>query len=121
MLLKYKQFIKEELKISKIDNKTLDVLIGNVKYRLLEYKNYLLSNIEILDNKVFYKEFDRLEKRIIIRELNNEFTKEFIDDIKLENLLNNLENIYDEKDISIKSKIRKLFREYFQYLENIVN
>jgi len=121
MILKFNQFIKEELKISQINDKTLHILKQNIKDRLIEYKTYLLSNIEVIDNKVLYKEFDRLEKRVIIRELNNEFTPEFIEELKLENLLNDLEKIYLEKDRFIKKKIRNSFRDYFQYLENIQN
>jgi Mg/Co/Ni transporter MgtE len=120
MILKFLQFIKEELKISQINDKTLDVLKQNIKDKLIEYKTYLLSNIEVTDGQVVYKDFDRIEKRTIIRELNNEFTKEFIEDLKLDEFIENLDIIYsDRKNITIKKKIRKLFREYFQYLDGV--
>jgi Mg/Co/Ni transporter MgtE len=119
MIFNFKQFIKEELKISQINDKTLNVLKQNIKDRLFEYKTYLLSNISLENDKIIYKYFDRIEKRTIIRELNNEFTSEFIEDLKLEEFIEKLEKIYSEKDRFIKKQIRKAFREYFEYLETV--
>jgi hypothetical protein len=119
MILKFNQFIKEELTLSSLNNRTLSVLKQNIKDRLIEYKTYLLLNIEIIDDKVIYKEFDRLEKRVIIRELNNEFTQEFVKYLKLEDFLDKLENIYSEKDRNIKIQIIKHFADYFSFLERI--
>jgi Mg/Co/Ni transporter MgtE len=117
MIFNFKQFIKEELKISQINDKTLNVLKQNIKDKLIEYKTYLLSNVSLENDKIIYKEFDKIEKRTIIRELNNEFTPEFIKDLKLEEFIEKLEKIYLEKNKSIKKQIRKAFTEYFQYLE----
>jgi RecG-like helicase len=119
MIFNFKQFIKEELKISQINDKTLNVLKQNIKDRLFEYKTYLLSNIDVQDDKVIYKDFDRVEKRTIIRELNNEFTQEFIQELKLEDFIEKIEKIYSNKDRFIKKQIRKAFREYFQFLETV--
>jgi signal recognition particle GTPase len=119
MILNFDRFIKEELRISQTDNKTLNVLKQNIKDRLLEYKTYLLSNIEVINNEVIYKTFDELEKRTIIRELNNEFTKELIEELNIEVLIDDLESIYSKRERYIKKKIRNKFKEYFQYLESV--
>jgi signal recognition particle GTPase len=119
MILNFDRFIKEELRISQTDNKTLSVLKQNIKDRLLEYKTYLLSNIEVINNEVIYKTFDELEKRTIMRELNNEFTKELIEELNIEGLIDDLESIYSKREIYIKKKIRNKFKEYFQYLESV--
>lgn len=119
MIFNFKQFIKEELKISQINDETLSVLKQNIKDRLFEYKTYLLSNINVKNKHVTYKDFDRIEKRTIIRELNNEFTPEFIQELKLEDFIDKIEKIYSEKDRFIKKQIREAFREYFQYLETV--
>lgn len=120
MILKFLQFIKEELKISQINDKTLDVFKQNIKDKLVEYKTYLLFNIEVTDGQVIYKDFDRIEKRTMIRELTNEFTQELFEELELDQFIENLDTLYsDKKNIMIKKKIRNLFREYFEYLDSV--
>jgi len=119
MILKFNQFIKEELKISQINDKTLHVLKQNIKDRLTEYKTYLLSNISVEDDNVIYKDFDQVEVKTILRELNNEFTPDFILELELENLLNKISDLYKQKDRYIKKNIRETFRQYFKYLNNV--
>lgn len=120
MIVKFSHFIKEELKVSQINNRTLLVLKQNIKDKLIEYKTYLLTNIEVVNNMTIYRDFDRIDKRIIIRELRNEFTQEFIEELKLDKFIENLDIIYsDRNDIMIKKKIRNLFREYFLYLNSV--
>ena len=119
MILKFNQFIKEELTISSINDKTLHVLKQNIKDRLTEYKTYLLSNISVEDDNVIYKDFDQVEVKTILRELNNEFTTEFISELEIENLLNKISDLYKQKDRYIKKNIRETFRQYFKYLNNI--
>lgn len=119
MILKFTEFIKEELRISQINDKTLHVLKQNIKDRLIEYKTYILSNVTVVGGKAVFKDFDTIETNIILRELNNEFTPEFIKELKIEELLNKIQSFYSEKDRYIKKKIRKTFRKYFEYLETI--
>lgn len=119
MIFKFNQFIKEELRISTLDNKTLDVLKQNLKETLIEYKTYLLSNIEIKDGKVIFKDFDRVEERTIISQLNNEFTKELIEELKVEELIEKVGDLYRSKNPLIKKQIRKDFTKYFKYLETV--
>ena len=119
MILKFTEFIKEELRISQINDKTLHVLKQNIKDRLIEYKTYILSNVTVVGGKAIFKDFDTIETNIILRELNNEFTPEFIKELKIEELLNKIQSFYSEKDRYIKNKIRKTFRKYFEYLEII--
>lgn len=117
MIFNFKQFIKEELKTSDLTEETLNVLKQNLKERLLDYKEYLLSNIEIKDDGIILKNFDKVDTRVIIRELNNEFTEEFINELKVNELIKNIEQLYSNKDKDIKKNIRKSFRNYFKQLK----
>lgn len=67
MIIKFKNFINEEVKIEKMDDKTIDSLKRNLMFRLGEYRTYILSNIEynLLINKIEYKNFDRIEIKVI--------------------------------------------------------
>jgi hypothetical protein len=119
MIFTFSQFLKEELKVSQINSATLSVLKQNIKDRLIEYKKYLLNNIIIRNNKAIYRNFEKIEKRIIIRELENEFTKEFIEELKLNDFLDKLDVVYANKNRNVKNEIRKLFENYFKFLEKI--
>jgi hypothetical protein len=123
MILKFNQFIKEELRVNQLDKATLDVLKRNLKDKLIEYKESILSNIKNTGEKPIYIDFqfDRIEKRVMTRELENEFTKDLIKDFEVVELLDDIEKNMDKKPKNIKSIIRKLFREYFKKLENIKN
>ena len=123
MILKFNQFIKEELRVNQLDKATLDVLKRNLKDKLIEYKESILSNIKNTGEKPIYIDFqfDRIEKRVMTRELENEFTKDLIKDFEVVQLLDDIEKNMDKKPKNIKSIIRKLFREYFKKLENIKN
>jgi Mg/Co/Ni transporter MgtE len=115
MIFKFKQFIKESLNL---DEQTLKTIKGNLKYILKEYKEYMLSNIKIENEKVVYKDFDNIEYNVIMRELNNEFTKEVIKELKTEELISKIKKLYSDREITIKKEIRKAFNEYFNHLEN---
>jgi hypothetical protein len=82
MIHNFNNFINEELRLDKIDDKSLNQLKLNLMARLNEYKNSILANIvyNMSTNKVEYKEtegveyFDLINIDIILRELNNEFS-----------------------------------------------
>ena len=67
MISKFKNFINEEVKIEKMDEKTLDSLKVNLMFRLGEYRTYILSNIEynLTTNKIEYK------NNTVIKNTNN--------------------------------------------------
>lgn len=116
MIYNFKEFIKEELKISSLDDKMFSKLKENLKFRLEEYEEYILDNISIVGGKVYYKNFEYLDKRTILRELNNEFTENFIEEIGAKELIIKLELIMREKSKYIKSIIKKTFRDYHKTL-----
>ena len=66
MITRYNNYINEDLKIKDIDDKTLNTLENNFIDKLKEYKEYILSNIEVdpSTNKIKYKEFDKLNSEI---------------------------------------------------------
>ncbi len=121
MIKRFKSFIKEELKVSQLDESTLEVLKRNLKDKLMEYKMSILSNIKIDNDNVKYIgfEFDRIDKRTMVRELENEFTKDLVNDFKVKELLDSIEDNMSKRPINIKPIIRELFKEYFKKLENI--
>ena len=119
---KFSQFINEELKIDKTDEPTLNTLKKNLMFRLGEYRTYILSNIEynLTTNKVEYKNFDKIDIPVIVRELSNEFTDEFIKDINIDTLLRKLNQIIELRRINTKKKVREAFDEYYKTIEEII-
>ena len=113
---KFNEFITEKLKQDSIDSNTLKVLKQNLLIHLKEYKEYVLRNIFIKDNQVYFENFERIEVRIILRELHNEFTKEFIDDYKIKELLEYIDDLMKNPDLKIKTNIREKFYFYFDIL-----
>ena len=113
---KFNEFITERLKQDSIDSNTLKVLKQNLLIHLKEYKEYVLRNIFIKDNQVYFENFERIEVRIILRELHNEFTKEFIDDYKIKELLEYIDDLMKNSDLKIKTNIREKFYFYFDIL-----
>ena len=105
-IYKFNEFITERLKSDSMDPNTLKVLKQNLLIHLKEYKEYVLRNIFIKDNQVYFENFERIEVRIILRELHNEFTKEFIDDYKIKELLEYIDDLMKKPDLKIKTKIR---------------
>jgi hypothetical protein len=69
MIKNFNFFVNEELRIEKMDLKTLETFKINLLTRLNEYRTYILANIEynLLTNKIEYKDFDRIEIKVIIR------------------------------------------------------
>ena len=113
---KFNEFITERLKQDSMDPNTLKVLNQNLLIHLKEYKEYVLRNIFIKDNQVYFENFERIEVRIILRELHNEFTKEFIESYKIKELLEYIDDLMKNPDLKIKTNIREKFYFYFDIL-----
>jgi polyphosphate kinase 2 len=119
MIYKFSKYVSEKLKIEDIDKKTLDSIKNNFKFRLNEYKNYILSNIEydFTLNKIVYNNFEKIDIPIILRELNNEFSEDLIKDLNIEPFLRKLNQILELKKRNTKKKIRLEFENYFNSIE----
>ena len=61
--------------------------------------------------------FEQLDIRIIKRELYTEFSKEFIDEIKVIELLESINDLMSELKTNIKTEIRDKFYSYFKLLK----
>lgn len=118
-MLKYLKSIKEELRISDVDDKTLESMKSNLLFRLNEYKDSILSNIEynFQTNKVEYKNFDTIDMKSMIRELNNELTEEFVEDLNLSAFLRKINQLMILKKRNTKRKVRKAFEEYYKSVD----
>jgi polyphosphate kinase 2 len=123
MISKFKNFINEEVKIEKMDEKTLDSLKVNLMFRLGEYRTYILSNIEynLTTNKIEYKNFDRIEIKVILRELSNEFTQDVIEELNIEAFLRKINQILDLRKRNTKKKVRESFDSYYKGIEERIN
>lgn len=118
-MLKYLRSIKEELKISDIDEKTLDTIKKNLLFRLGEYRESILNNIEynLRTNKVEYKNFDTIDIKSMIRELNNELTEDFVKDLNVEAFLRKINQLMILKKRNTKRNVRRSFDEYYKSIE----
>jgi len=129
MIHNFNNFINEELRIDKLDEKTLDQLKKNLMHRLSEYKTAILANIvyNMVTNKVEYKEtegveyFDLININIILRELNNEFSEEVIKDLNVESFLRNITQILELRKRNTKRKIREAFDNYYNTIEERIS
>ena len=123
MIRKFKNFINEEVKIEKMDDKTIDSLKRNLMFRLGEYRTYILSNIEynLLTNKIEYKSFDRIEIKVILRELSNEFTQDVVEELNIEAFLRKINQILDLRKRNTKKKVRESFDSYYKGIEERIN
>ena len=123
MIKNFRIFINEELRIDKMDLKTLDALKINLLTRLNEYRTYILANIEynLLTNKIEYKDFDRIDIKVIIRELNNEFTEDVVKELNIETFLLKLNQLLELKKRNTKKKVREEFGTYFASIEDRIN
>ena len=123
MITNFKNFIKEEVKIEKMDDATVDSLKKNLMFRLGEYRTYILSNIEynLLTNKIEYKNFDRIEIKVILRELSNEFTQDVVEELNIEAFLRKINQILDLRKRNTKKKVRESFDSYYKGIEDRIN
>jgi polyphosphate kinase 2 len=58
---------------------------------------------------------------VILRELSNEFTKEFVDELNVETFLRKINQILDLKKRNTKRKMRESFDEYYSSVETRIN
>lgn len=118
MIKKFKKF-NEELEIKKLDDLTLNTLKSNLHHRLSEYKEYMLDNVDYNENldKIEYKNLNRIDKNIILRELYNEFTPEFIQSLNIESFLRKINNIMKAKKKNTKELIAEEFDQYLDEIE----
>ena len=119
-MFNFNNFINEEISISKLDDTTLKTTKHNLMERLSEYRVYILSNINYdeIENKIEYKNFDRIDVKIIMRELTNEFSDEFITELNIEAFLRKINHLLDLRKRNIKRKIRDAFDDYYQSIED---
>lgn len=118
MIKKFKKF-NEELEIKKLDDLTLNTLKSNLHHRLSEYKEYMLDNVDYNENldKIEYKNLNRIDKNIILRELYNEFTPEFMQSLNIESFLRKINNIMKAKKKNTKELIAEEFDQYLDEIE----
>jgi polyphosphate kinase 2 len=120
MIRNFLKFINEGFSIDDADPITLETIKMNLVDRLTEYKEAILSNIryDATTNTISYINFENIDISIILRELNNEFTKEVVDEFNVDSFLRKIHQILDLKKRSTKKKIRDVFIEYFISLDN---
>lgn len=123
MIFNFNKFINEELRVETMDETTISRVKQNLLYRLGEYRVYLLSNIEydFSTNKVVYHNFEKIEIPVILRELNNEFTEEFVKEMNIEPFLRKLNQILELKKRNTKKKIREEFDKYYNSIEQRID
>jgi polyphosphate kinase 2 len=123
MIKNFNFFVNEELRIDKMDLKTLETFKINLLTRLNEYRTYILANIEynLLTNKIEYKDFDRIEIKVIIRELSNEFSEDVVKELNIETFLLKLNQILELKKRNTKRNIRQEFGSYFNSIEERID
>jgi len=123
MIFNFNKFINEEISISKLDDATLKDTKQQLMFRLGEYRTYILANIEynFTTNKIEYKNFDRINIKVIMRELVNEYTQEFVNELNIEAFLRKINQILDLRKRNTKRKVREAFDEYYQTIEDRIN
>ena len=119
MIVNFTNFINEEIRIEQMDEKTLDSVKKNLMFRLGEYRTYILDNIvyNMRTNKIEFKNFEKIDIQVIIRELSNEFSKEVVEELNIESFLRKLNQILELKRRNTKRKVRESFDEYYRTIE----
>ena len=122
-LRKFLDFIKEELRIDKMDPENIEQIKRNILTRLGEYKSSILDNIvyNFQTNKVEYKSFEKIEVDIIMRELNNEFTPEVVQDLNIDTLLRKINQLMELQRRDTKKNIRKQFDDFAKTIDNRIS
>jgi polyphosphate kinase len=122
MIFNFRNF-NEEINISKLDDTNLKDMKEQLMFRLGEYRAYILANIEynLKTNKIEYKNFDRIDIKVIMRELVNEYTQEFVNELNIETFLRKINQILDLKKRNTKKKVRESFDEYYKTIEDRIN
>lgn len=105
-ILNFENYIKEELNIDKLDLRTKKEILSNLKLRLLELKSSWR-----LDN---YIELSILDIRNIIRQYENEFGKDFMDNIKFKEFLEKASTLFPNKQ-----EVIKLINKFIQKIDSL--
>ena len=105
-ILNFNNFIKEDLNISNLDLRTKKEILANLKTRLLELKSSWR-----LDT---YNELSLLDIRNILRQFENEFGKDLIDDIKLKDFLEEVSSLFPNK-----VEVIKLINKFIQKMDSL--
>jgi len=119
MIFNFSKYITEELKIQEMDSETLEQVKRNLKFRLDEYRTYILKNIHynLLTNKIEFKDFEQVDINIILRELNNEFGEDMIKELNIFALLRQINQILELKKRNTKKRVREFFDKYYKDLD----
>lgn len=119
MLKKFGQFILEDLRIEELDSENLVTMKNNFLTRLNEYRAFILSSItyNVESEQLEFGELDGVDITVIIRELSNEFTPEFVEELNVESFLRKINQIIELKKRNTKRKLREAFDEYYSSVE----
>ena len=119
-MLKFINFINEELNIGKLSKEEFSNLIDKVKKNLDEYRSSILDNIEynIKTNKIEYKKFDNINISQILSQLNSELGKDVVDQFNIDSFIRKISQILDLKKRNTKRKVKEEFRDYYYSLDN---
>lgn len=122
-LYRFIEFIKEEVRIDKMDPESVEQVKIDLLKRINEYKIFILNNIlyDFKTNKVEYKDFDSIDINLILSELKSEFTSEVIEDLNIETLLRKLNQILELKRRDTKKNIRKQFDDFINTINHRIS
>lgn len=110
-------FIKETIKTENFNQIKLNLIS-----RLTEYKESILTNINIDENgDIFYKSEDFFNINIALRELTNEFTEEIVKDLNIKTFLLKISQVLDLKRKDTKKIIRNEFNNFILSLDERFN
>jgi polyphosphate kinase 2 len=114
------QFLSEEVRIDKMDAESLELIKKNLIKRLNEYKISILDNIvyNLSTNKIEYKDYSNIDIDVIMKDLNNEFTPEVIQDLNIDTLLRKINQLMELQRRDTKKNIRKQFDIFLKTLDN---
>jgi polyphosphate kinase 2 len=123
MLKKFNQFIFEDLRIEELDLENLEIMKKNFLTRLNEYRAFILSSITYNSDteQLEFGELDTIDIPVILRELTNEFTKEFVDELNVETFLRKINQILELKKRNTKRKMREAFDEYYSSVDTRIS
>ena len=104
--MKYLKKFNEEFKSKDLDKNTLETVKYNLLFKLKEYNQSILDDLENY----------RIDIRTMMRELENEFTKDFIEEIGIRSFLDSLESSIKTQN---RNEIIKLFKHFVGYIKNL--
>ena len=122
-LYKFIDFIKEGLRIDKMNPEDLENIKINLLKRVNEYKIFLLNNIDydLRTNKIVYKDFESINVDLIIKKLNKEFTEEVVQDLNIDAFLRKVNQILELKRRNTKKNVRKQFEDFVNTIDERIS